>query len=728
MRTIFVIILIIMVSGCWAPEQEETALKKGSLTGYWYQHPLRIQQTVLRQTDAINYQPDSVVAYLKKIHANVLVINGGGVVDFFQNKLPLANVNPFLKGRDLLEEVVTACHAQDIQVIARVDFRGVEKKRYLRHPDWFGVDENGQPLMLTYTTPEMYAPCYNSYYRNEHAVEFLSLLLEKYKVDGIWHNAVNFHQTCYCTRCREKFRAFSGKKIPGRGSDPRDWEEYYRWKAVNADEQLTLMQGTVKKYGQDKAYTAEVFNMFDVNQQKHTGIDLYSAAKFFDFLVTVSFIADNRTPVDYKELSYGATIIKFLKSLRVDKSPVILFGGNGTEHRYIYDPPIDLRQWLWEASGSGGGFWNCYFNGAYPAVTLDVRNAYLPEDAYAYQEKNEGLIQQLEPVKDVAVYYSKTSAQLLGDHAFSLPIRGMIRMLHDAHFQYGYISDYDLTREALDHCQVLILPNVACMDESHAGLIRDWVNEGGKLIATFETSLYDDDGRRRDDFLLSDLFGCHFTGETANTDMDCYQKVVTRNELLKGFEKTSLLHNGGETLLCTPVAEAVTLTGYLPKINNQPPENAFPETWDSEYPILLDHPSGAGRAIYFANQPGLLNQMVGHPDYHQLLVNAVKALLGNRISLTTNAPASVHIYLNRDRKTPGRFQLSLVNTTSAPARPIRNLIPVRDIEIRFPTGISSGEIISGNETQVVIQEDRLQIDQLDEYFGMVVELEEYIRY
>jgi hypothetical protein len=723
MKTIYVIICLALAVACTTPETKQGERVKEKVEGYWYQQPLRIQQTVLRQTDAIHYNVDSVISYLKTIHANVLVINGGGVVDFFQNTLPLANVNPYLDGRDLLEEVVTACHANHIRVIARVDFRGVEKKRYVQHPDWFGVDENGQPLMLTYTTPEMYAPCYNSYYRNEHAVNYISLLFEKYMVDGIWHNAVNFHQTCYCDRCQEKFFRFSGKKIPVRSSNPQAWEEYYRWKAINADEQLTLMQNTVKKYGEDKAYTAEVFNMFDVNQQKHTGIDLYSAAKFFDFLVTVSFIADNQTPVQYKELSYGATIIKFLKSLNTGKSPVILFGGNGTEHRYIYDPPIDLRQWLWESAGNGGGFWNCYFNGAYPAATIDVRNAFLPEDAYAYQQQNEALIQQLEPVKDVAIYYSKSSAQLLGDESFSQPIRGMIRMLHDAHFQYGYISDYALSPEILDQCRVLILPNVVSMDEGHANLIRNWVKEGGKLIATFETSLYDEEGHRRNDFLLSDLFGCHFTGETANTDMDCYQKVVTRNELLDGFEKTGLLHNGAQTLLCTPVTEAITVTGYLPKINNQPPENAFPENWDSEYPILLDHPFGAGRVIYFANQPGKLNQTVGHPDYHQLLVNAVKVLLGDEISLTTNAPASVHVYLNRDRKNKGTFQLSLVNTTSTPERPLRNLLPVRDIEIYFPGEINTSELISNRETMIDILGNQLRVDQLDEFYSIVLEIE-----
>ena len=83
MKTIYAIIFFTLAFGCAAPEQEQAFEEKAVLTGYWYEHPLRIQQTVLRQTDAINYNVDSVMNYLKSIHANVLVINGGGGVDFF---------------------------------------------------------------------------------------------------------------------------------------------------------------------------------------------------------------------------------------------------------------------------------------------------------------------------------------------------------------------------------------------------------------------------------------------------------------------------------------------------------------------------------------------------------------------------------------------------------------------------------------------------------------------
>ena len=103
----------------------------------WYQKPLLIMHTVLREIDARNYDADAVVKYLKKTSCNTLVVNAGGIVDFFQNPLPAANINSNMGNRDILKETTQACHAAGIRVIARVDFRGVEEHIYKKFPEWF---------------------------------------------------------------------------------------------------------------------------------------------------------------------------------------------------------------------------------------------------------------------------------------------------------------------------------------------------------------------------------------------------------------------------------------------------------------------------------------------------------------------------------------------------------------------------------------------------------------
>jgi len=716
MNKYFFTLLILIISACRPQIQEEDNISgKKSPEGYWHQQPLRILQTVLRQPDAAEYNVDSVVQYMKDVHANVLVINGGGIVDYFQNTLPMANINPYIGERDLLAEIVEGCHQSGIKVIARVDFRGVHKERYDQHPDWFARDENNEPVILNYTTPGLYAPCYNGYYRNEHAVSFISQLFEKYHIDGIWHNAVNFHNVCYCDRCQGLYYEEYQKKIPVKTSPDDDWEMYYKWNEKMANSQLAKMRATVKKYGEDKSYAAEVFDMYRVEQQKHTGIDLFSAAEYFDFLVTVSFIANNSYPIDYKDLYYPSAVVRFLKSLEPDKPPVILFGGNGTEHRYIYDPPLDSRLWLWETASVGGGFWNCYFNGSFPANTLDRRNAYLAGDAYKYVLDNQSLLINLQPVTDVAIFYSKASGQMLGDEDFSLPLKGIFRLLEEGHYQYGFVSDRGLSMDKLKQFKVLIMPNVTILSDEHADIIRSWVVEGGKLLATFETSLYDESAVKQGDFKLSEVFGISYSGSMVNTSVDCYQKIITRHPILKGFDKTKLLHNSGRTLMVRPASETMALTGYIPKINNQPPENAFPENWDAPGPIMVFNEIGKGQAVYFANEAAKLNYNVGHPDYRDLLINSINFLLGDHKVLKTNAPASVHVYLNKSSKDPKVFQLSLVNTSSSAHRPLQDLIPVSGIEIHLPFIIRNHELLSKNKVKINVERNILYIDNLGEF-------------
>ena len=184
---------------------------------------------------------------MEKSGCNTLVVNGGGIVDFFQNPLPAANINSFMGKRDILKEITTACHASGMQVIARVDFRGVEEKMYKQFPDWFSIDHEQKPKQLTYTRPPLYASCYTGYHRNEHAQEFVKYIMTHYNMDGIWHNSIGVGGICYCKRCQESFILATGENIPELDSAPAEkLDRYMTWKSEMADKHMEKMKKTVK--------------------------------------------------------------------------------------------------------------------------------------------------------------------------------------------------------------------------------------------------------------------------------------------------------------------------------------------------------------------------------------------------------------------------------------------------------------------------------------------------
>lgn len=218
---------------------------------YWYQKQLRILQTVLREPDIINYDAVAVVKYMKKTYTNCIVVNAGGIVDFFDNETPMGRKNMFISGENMLDDLVGECHMNDIRVMVRVDFRGVEQERYEQKPDWFAQEADGSPKV---GWGKIYKPCYNAAYSNDHAIDFIQRIMEKYEIDGVWENSVGFGDgPCYCKRCRDLFREVTGEEIPiGIPYASTEFEKYREWKAKCADEHLARMRTTVKSFGEEK--------------------------------------------------------------------------------------------------------------------------------------------------------------------------------------------------------------------------------------------------------------------------------------------------------------------------------------------------------------------------------------------------------------------------------------------------------------------------------------------
>ncbi len=697
----------------------------------WYNKPLRILQTVLREPDATNYDAHAVVAYMKKSGCNTLVVNGGGIVDFFQNPLPAANINSFMGSSDILKEITTACHAAGMRVIARIDFRGVEEKIYKQFPDWFSVDHEQKPKQLTYTRPQLYASCYTGYHRNEHAIEFIKYIMTNYNLDGIWHNSIGVQGACYCKRCQESFKAAAGENIPVLDAAPAEkLDRYMSWKSEMADKHMETMKKTVKSFGDNKVYTAEVFSMFEAGAPVNDGIDLYNARDHFDFLVSVAFLTENTEHIHYADLNYANTIIKFLKSMAPEKEAIILYGGNGTSHRYIMDPTVDLNVWLWEALAAGGRFWNCSFTGSHPAATYDRRNAFHQTNTYQFVKEHEKLLTQHTSVSNIGVYYSRATRlsfrnkSVEGDR-FEGFIKGIETILIENHIPHDFIADDQASKERLQKYKIIILPNVRCLSDKEISLLKEYVGNGGNSIATYETSLYNSDGSKRQDFGLAEIFGCRFTGEKINTRKDCYQFIFDAAHAIvqPDSKETELFINAGHTLLCRPTGSAKKICTYVPVVHNQPPEKAWTNEWSREFPTVLENTYKKGKVIYFSNQPDLISFEMGHPDVRNLLLRSIKYLAGGSIPVETDAPESVHIGLTRSAPAPGEYIFSLVNTTSAAVRPLRSLLPVHDINVKLNLEgkFSSHKILRSNSEATIANRNGLieiKVSKLEDFFAV----------
>jgi hypothetical protein len=211
------------------------------------------------------------------------------------------------------------------------------------------------------------------------------------------------------------------------------------------------------------------------------------------------------------------------------------------------------------------------------------------------------------------------------------------------HIPFGVVTRKDLLR--LSQYQIVMLPNAVMLDEEEVAALKAYVEAGGCLYASKNTSLVRSDGVRQKDFLLSELFGASYEGETYDI-LTYVAPKPGRADLFPEFRPdwpvtlndTMLLvkpHEGAEILATVTLPYTDPKGTRFASILTDPPGK--PTNW----PALILNRFGRGKVIYAA---GVL-EMCEHDTQRQVLVNLVKLLASRPFAFQTDSPKAVEITL-----------------------------------------------------------------------------------
>ncbi len=131
-------------------------------------------------------------------------------------------------------------------------------------------------------------------------------------------------------------------------------------------------------------------------------------------------------------------------------------------------------------------------------------------DFFGWLKEHDDYFYEWDSNADIAVVFSRHTLDYLDrgsweEYAYHDEFLGILMMLIESNIPFKVIDE-----EALDNItsyDAIILPDFACMSEEQANMIREYVKDGGTVIAINETSLYNEYGVKRDDFSLKDVFG-----------------------------------------------------------------------------------------------------------------------------------------------------------------------------------------------------------------------------
>lgn len=109
-----------------------------------------------------------------------------------------------------------------------------------------------------------------------------------------------------------------------------------------------------------------------------------------------------------------------------------------------------------------------------------------------------------------------------------------------SHLLYAFAEDNNWP-DLLSEYRAILLPERAALDDAHAGRLRQYVKQGGRLIAFGHASMLNDAGIRQDDYALADLFGAHYQGEVAFAPKMHKTRVQTDTEYSSDFAAQNLV-------------------------------------------------------------------------------------------------------------------------------------------------------------------------------------------
>jgi hypothetical protein len=554
----------------------------------------------------------------------------------------------------------------------------------------------------------MWVTCALGPYNFEFMTEVKKEIASRYVVDAIFINRWDGSGLCYCEHCRGMFRAATGHELP-RTNDAQDsaHRAYLLWRQERLFNLWQLWDREVRKINPNSCVIP------NTGGGATSSLDMKRIGE-----LAPTLIAD-------RQARRGLTVPwangKHGKEFRaaMGRKPIVGIFSVGLEEPYRWKDSVqseaEIRTWVADGVANDLRPWFTKFSG----VLHDERWLRVVEDIYRRHARWEGYLRNEAPMARVGMVYSQQTAWFYGGERAGARVEdhtsGWYQALIEARIPFEMVHDRLLDPAHINQFKTLILPNVAALSDAQCGQIRDYVSAGGSLIATYETSLYDEWGVRRKEFGLADLFGVSFKSNAREPMRNAYLRLehdaVRPHLFLKGLEDASRIVHGVWRLEVEPREQFLhsPLT-LIPSYPDLPMEKVYPrvsktdkaEVYLRELSVRAGITSQRGtvrtapsrsRVVYFPWDVDRTFWEVLSVDHFKLLRNSVEWATNEEPPVTVTGPGVLDVTVWRQKAS---MTVHLVNLTNPMMMkgPIRELIRIGPfkVRVRLPDGSRAGKI------------------------------------
>src|ERR1043166_4709023 len=663
----------------------------------WFDRPMRWAQLTLVENDPGRYDPKFWLDYFRRIHADAACLSAGGCVAYYPTKIPLHHRSKWMRDTDPFGELLAGCRKMNMVVIARPDPHAVHQDVYDAHPGWIAVDAQGRKRRH-WAQPELWVTCALGPYNFEFMTEVHREILRLYKVEGIFTNRWAGSGMCYCENCQTNFRAASGMDLP-RTNDPQHpaRRSYILWRQQRLFELWRLWDSEISKINPDARYIANAGGGATSELDMKT-IGAMAPTLFADRQARRGLMPPWFNGKNGKE--YRATL---------GRKAIVGIFSVGVEEPYRWKDSVqsdaEIRVWVAEGVANGLRPWFTKFG-----ATLYARRWLKPvEEIYGWHYRNERYLRNEEPLARVAMVYSQQTATFYGGEQARAKVEdhtlGFYHALIEARIPFEMVHDGLLDGTHVDRFKTLVLPNIAALTETQCRQLAEYVRRGGSIVATHETSLYDEWGVRRNDLGLADLFGARFKGRIEGPMRNSYLRLDHPHPILRGLEDAPRIINGVRRVDAEPITKpAHSPITLIPSYPDLPMEEVYPRIEKTDIPEVFLREYGRARVVWFPWDIDRTFWEVMSPDHGKLLVNAVEWATDEERPVMVAGPGLIDVTVWRQKESLAVHLVNLSNPMMMKG-PYREAIPVGEqrVRLRLPPGRKARAVhllVSGAEPRV----------------------------
>ena len=375
-----------------------------------------------------------------------------------------------------------------------------QSRSFLRdHPDWAQRNKKGDPALFGFGDAFWISENSEDVWIAPYAPEWRKLYMERIRqiattgIDGVyidipywmthftgWEDTWASFDTYTVAEFKKRtgFDAFTDFK-PGDWTDP----EFIAWvdfRISSMTEFMAEIDKNVKSVNPKCKTIAEIYPGIG-EEAARVGADVYDMYPVVDAIAHEFNPGDNsarREPLVWMEYMTG--MFTFRAFAEGKPSWMLSYSWDGEEKIVPADAIENLAM---SQVMAGTNAWDAR------RFVMSGSNDYAARTrVYKWISENEKLIYAPRtPISPVGIYFSPQTRSYFADD-FTPAYQGMMNVLLREHIEFEIITPRTLASAKSD---ILILPDVKCLNDTEYAQLQAWVKNGKTLIFTGETGLYD---------------------------------------------------------------------------------------------------------------------------------------------------------------------------------------------------------------------------------------------